>query len=103
MNDDLSRYRGIIEELKPYASRSDLSQKVNELAAHLPNDKRFLIKMEVKRLARPCMRSVDLRGHVSGECRLYEFDGVSHYLDDLAIQTFEKQVGIFGQLFTVYI
>ncbi|WP_137166417.1 PilZ domain-containing protein [Salinimonas lutimaris] len=103
MNDDLSRYRGIIEELKPYASRSDLNQKVNELAAHLPNDKRFLIKMEVKRLARPCMRSVDLRGHVNAECRLYEFGGVSHYLDDLAIQTFEKQVGIFGQFtFGVY-
>ncbi len=103
MNDDLRQYAEIINQLKPYVARPDFSQKLNGLTANLPNERRFLIKMEVKRLARPCMRSIDLRGHVQGKCRLYEFGGIKHYLDDVAIKEFEKQVSVYGSFtFGVY-
>ncbi len=103
MNDDLRQYAGIIEQLKPHVASPDFSKRISDLTPGLPNERRFLIKMEVKRLARPCVRSIDLRGHVQGECRLYEFGGIKHYLDDIAIKAFEKQVALYGTFtFGVY-
>lgn len=103
MNDDLQQYADIIEQLVPYINKPGLAQRLAEYTAHLPKERRFLIKMEMKRLARPCMRSIDLRGQVKGECRLYEFNGIRHYLDDMAIDTFEQQLVIYGSFtFGVY-
>ncbi|WP_156824204.1 PilZ domain-containing protein [Salinimonas chungwhensis] len=103
MNQDLRQYANIIEALKPVISKSGFNNRLNELTEHLPKERRFLIKMEMQRLARPCMRSIDLRGQVNGECRLYEYNGIQHYLDDVAIETFEDQLSVFGQFtFGVY-
>lgn len=96
MNQDLSQYAQIIEQLKPMVKEPEFNQVLQQVASHVPKEKRFLIKMEVKRLARPCMRAIDLRGQVDGDCRLYEYKGVKHYLDDVAIEVFEQQVRIFG-------
>ena len=46
--------------------------------------------MELKRLAAPCSRLIDLRGHVTGECKQFEYDGKIHFLDDVAIKAFNK-------------
>ena len=103
MNDDLRQYAEIIDQLKPYVARQDFNQKLNRLTAGLANERRFLIKMEVKRLARPCLRSIDLRGHVKGKCQLYEYAGTKHYLDDTAIKEFKKQIAVYGNFtFGVY-
>ncbi|HCV18583.1 MAG TPA: pilus assembly protein PilZ [Alteromonas sp.] len=96
MNQDLSQYAQIIEQLKPMVKEPEFNQVLQQVASHVPKEKRFLIKMEVKRLARPCMRAIDLRGQVDGECRLYQYDGIRHYLDDVAIEVFEQQVRMFG-------
>merc|ERR1712000_280715 len=96
MNQDLSQYAQIIEQLKPMVKEPEFNQVLQQVASHVAKEKRFLIKMEVKRLARPCMRAIDLRGQVDGECRLYEYDGIKHYLDDVAIEVFEQQVRMFG-------
>ncbi|WP_232367563.1 PilZ domain-containing protein [Alteromonas pelagimontana] len=81
----------------------EFNQVLVQLTRDIPREKRFLIKMELKRLARPCMRSIDLRGQVDGECRLYEHAGIPHYLDDIAIEVFEQQLRIFGHFcFGVY-
>lgn len=96
MNQDLSQYAPIIEQLKPMVKEPEFNQVLQQIASHVPKEKRFLIKMEVKRLARPCMRAIDLRGQVDGDCRLYEYDGIKHYLDDVAIEVFEQQVRVFG-------
>ena len=96
MNEDLRQYAHIIDALKPLITKSGFIKRLNELTSHLPKERRFLIKMEMKRLARPCMRSIDLRGQVKGECRLYEYKGIRHYLDEVAIETFEEQLNIFG-------
>ena len=96
MSQDLQQYAQIIEQLKPMVKEPEFNQVLNQLASDLPREKRFLLKMEVKRLAKPCLRSIDLRGQVDGECKLYEYGGISHYLDDVAIDVFENQVRIFG-------
>lgn len=103
MSQDLQQYADIIEQLKPMVNEPEFNQVLQQVAGSLPKEKRFLIKMELKRLARPCMRSIDLRGQVDGECRLFEYDGIKHYLDDVAIEMFEQQVRIFGHYsFGVY-
>jgi hypothetical protein len=93
---DLKDYTDIIEQLKPLAREPEFNQVLQQLAGDLPKEKRFLIKMEIKRLARPCLRSIDLRGQVDGECKIFEYKGITHYLDDVAIETFEQQIRVFG-------
>lgn len=103
MSQDLQQYADIIEQLKPMVNEPEFNQILSHVAGDLPKEKRFLIKMEVKRLAKPCMRSIDLRGQVDGECRIYEYDGIKHYLDDIAIDVFEEQARTFGHYsFGVY-
>ncbi|MCC2614711.1 PilZ domain-containing protein [Aestuariibacter halophilus] len=97
MSQDLEQYHDIIEQLKPMINEPEFNQVLSQVAAHLPRQKRFLIKMELKRLARPCIRLIDLRGQVTGECREYEHEGRVHYLDDTAIEEFERQTRLFGQ------
>jgi len=97
MSQDLEEYHDIIEELKPMINEPEFNQVLNQVASTVSKQKRFLLKMELKRLARPCIRLIDLRGLVDGKCRLYEHQGKEHYLDDVAIETFERQVRIFGE------
>lgn len=97
MSQDLEEYHDIIEELKPMINEPEFNQVLNQVAAAIPKQKRFLLKMELMRLARPCIRLIDLRGLVDGKCRIYEHQGKEHSLDEVAIETFERQVRIFGE------
>jgi hypothetical protein len=97
MSQDLEEYHDIIEELKPMINEPEFNQVLNQVASSISKQKRFLLKMELMRLARPCIRLIDLRGLVDGKCRIYEHQGKVHTLDDLAIETFERQVRIFGE------
>lgn len=97
MNQDLEQYHDIIEQLKPMINEPEFNQILAQVAGSIPKQKRFLLKMELKRLARPCSRIIDLRGHVDGKCKLYEYENLTHYLDDMAIDVFERQVRSFGE------
>lgn len=97
MSQDLEEYHDIIEELKPMINEPEFNQVLNQVAAVVPKQKRFLLKMELMRLARPCIRLIDLRGLVDGKCKIYEHQGKEHFLDDIAIEAFERQVRIFGE------
>ncbi len=97
MNQDLEKYRDTIEKLKPFVNEPDFNKILSQVAASVPNHKRFLLKMELKRLARPCTRVIDLRGRVDGECSLFEYNGITHFMDHVARETFDQQVQIFGE------
>jgi len=97
MSQDLKQYADIIEQLKPMVNEPEFNQVLLQTASDVPKEKRFLIKMEVKRLAKPCMRTIDLRGHVDGKCKKYVHEGRSHYMDDLAVDKFEEQIRVFGR------
>ncbi|WP_334063922.1 PilZ domain-containing protein [Alteromonas genovensis] len=97
MSQDLAQYADIIEQLKPVVNEPEFNQVLLQVASDIPKEKRFLIKMEVKRLAKPCMRTIDLRGHVDGKCKKYPHEGRNHYMDDIAVDKFEEQLRIFGR------
>ncbi|GLX79681.1 pilus assembly protein PilZ [Thalassotalea insulae] len=100
---DFSKYQSIIDEFKGQVFSSDFENRYALATKQLSKTERFLLKMELKRLAAPCTRLIDLRGHVDGECRGYEHDNRVHYLDDIAIKVFEDKLAEYqGYTFGVY-
>lgn len=97
MSADLQDFKDIIEELKSVISEPDFDRQFKTATADVPKAKQFLIKMELKRLAQPSNRQIDLRGHVQGEPFTYEHKGLVHHLDELAKDIFEDQIGKFGR------
>ncbi|WP_246047079.1 PilZ domain-containing protein [Colwellia ponticola] len=96
MDIDLSKHYEIINNFRGEVNKKTFEANFNKATEHLTRNERFLLKMELKRLAGACNRTIDLRGLVNGECRLFDFQGQSHFLDDLAINTFTENVAIYG-------
>lgn len=96
MAQDLSKYHKIIGQFRGQVFKADFEAKYNLATKNLPKSDKFLLKMEIKRLAQPCTRLVDLRGLVDGECKMFEHDGRTHFLDEIAIQAFEESIASYG-------
>lgn len=95
---DLQQYIGVIDKMKSLLNTADFDQVFSLLTTDLPKSKQFLLKMELKRMAQPCNYFIDLRGHVDGDVKPYEYMGRTHYMDRNAIKVFEaglKQYGSF--------
>ncbi|MFC3122109.1 PilZ domain-containing protein [Agaribacter flavus] len=103
MTPDLSPYREIIHSLAPLVNHATFNKAFKRRTQNISNDLSFLIKMEIKRLAKPCIRSIDLRTKVKDECRLFNYQGIPHYLHVNGIFEFEKLVKRYGEYtFGVY-
>lgn len=103
MTKDFSKYQKIIDLFRGEVSAKDFDAKFLASTKHLPKTETFLLKMELKRLASPCTRLIDLRGHVDGECRTFEDEDRTHFLDDLAIKSYEENKAYYGSYtFGVY-
>lgn len=61
----------------------------------------FLDQLERQRLNKPCLRVIDLRGKVSGECQPYLIDGREHFLDDRAYLLLNRLIERGGNGLTV--
>ena len=103
MTTDISKYQKIVEQFRGNVLKNDFETHFSAMTQHIPKTERFLLKMELKRLATSCMRLIDLRGHVDGECRSFDHDGRVHYLDDIAIKVFEENIRFYREYtFGVY-
>ena len=103
MNKDFSKYQHIIDDFKGKVSLPNFESRFDDATKTLNKTDRFLLKMEIKRLANPCTRLIDLRGLVDGTCRAYEENGRVHYVDELAQSLFEENVTLYGEYtFGVY-
>lgn len=92
MNKDFNKHREIIHDLRGVVGTANFDAKYAAATKHLPKSEKFLLKMELNRLAAPCTRIIDLRGLVDGECRLFDYQGRQHFLDDVAVTTFQEYV-----------
>jgi len=97
MSAELQEFSHLIEDLKSVISHPDFDAQFKSKAKGVPKSKQFLLKMELKRLAQPCNRLLDLRGHVQGDPFEYEHKGQIHFLDEVAKQIFEDQLQKFGR------
>ena len=103
MTKDFSQYHKIIDRFKGRVNQSEFEANFLDATKHIAKTDRFLLKMEVKRLANPCTRLIDLRGHVDGECKAYVDDSRTHYLDDIAIKVYVDNKQAYGSYtFGVY-
>lgn len=103
MTKNFSKYSKIIESFRGEVLLDSFESKFTLATQHLPKPERFLLKMELKRLAQPCTRLIDLRGLVDGECIPFEYEDKPHYLDSVAIKVFEQNVAYYnGYTFGVY-
>ncbi|MDX5408388.1 MAG: PilZ domain-containing protein [Chromatiaceae bacterium] len=93
---DLQEHIGVIDRMKSLLNSADFDQVFSLLTSDLPKSKQFLLKMELKRMAQPCNFFIDLRGHVDGEVKPYEYMGKTHYMDDNAIRVFEAGLKQYG-------
>ena len=89
-----------IDQLKPLVYDTDFDTLFQSLTENEDGPTRFKLKMELRRLAAPCHRTVDLRNQVDGECRPYEYNGRRHQLDDVAIEIFERGLETYKGVFT---
>lgn len=103
MNKDFSQYKNIIDQFRGKVLKPDFESRFAVATEKLIKTERFLLKMELKRLAGDCTRLIDLRGHVDGECRAYEHEDRIHFLDDIAIKVFDENYKAYqGYTFGVY-
>ncbi len=96
MNTDFSKHQTLINSFRGHVDKSDFAEKFSASTKTLAKNESFLLKMELKRLASICTRSIDLRGLVDGNCKTYEHQGQNHFLDSVAIKTFEENVEYYG-------
>ncbi|WP_111977923.1 PilZ domain-containing protein [Algibacillus agarilyticus] len=82
----------MIDELVPCMSAPDFNQIFKQNTADLSDSERFLLKMELSRLTSECKRPIDLREKNMGECELFEYQGVSHFLPVEGQRYFEHEV-----------
>ena len=103
MTKDFAKYQKIIDHFRGLTNHTGFDTKFNAATEHLQKTERFLLKMELKRLAGACTRAIDLRGLVDGECQLFDYLGQTHFLDEVAISVFNKSVQAYqGYTFGVY-
>lgn len=61
----------------------------------------FLQQLERQRRQKPCLRTIDLRGKVSGECQSYQIGTLTHYLDDRSYVLLKQLLERAGGQYTV--
>ncbi len=96
MNKDFRKHHKIIDNFRGEVNKTNFEANYSAVTEHLNKTEKFLLKMELKRLSGTCTRAIDLRGLVNGECQLFDFQGQSHFLDDVAISTFKENVAMYG-------
>lgn len=96
MTNDLAEHSYLIHRLAPFVEKPEFSRLLNEATKDLSNEHRFLLKMEMKRLSKPCIRSIDLRTRVTSPCELISHQGIKHYLHQPAIHLFAELVERYG-------
>ena len=90
----------LIEQLKPVVNEPEFDSIFSALTTDMDGPDRFQLKAELRRLARPCTRVIDLRKRVEGHCRPYKYRGFVHYMDDVAISIFEAGIEQYRGIFT---
>ncbi|MCV2886206.1 PilZ domain-containing protein [Aestuariibacter sp. AA17] len=101
MSDELENFTTTINKLKHLHADTKLSYLIAQLEPSAKTSQHFLIKMEIKRLAQPTKRIVDLRDVVKPVCKPTERGGVTHFLDHHNTLEFDREMRNYGNNYTV--
>lgn len=91
----------LFSQLLPLYHSDEFNLRLETLMPNSSKAQQLLIKMEIRRLMSPCAKPVDLRGKVAGECRSYIFQGITHWLDDVALNLYYQRINIYQKKMTL--
>ncbi len=93
--------RALIEQLKPLLTEPDFSEIFDRLTASESSTDRFLLKMELSRLAASCNRIIDLRDKTELPCEAVKYNRQTHMLDAPAKESFLAALERYRKQYTV--
>jgi hypothetical protein len=93
---DLKAYQAQIKELIPLRNEQDFNELLNKILFGENNSDKFLIKMELNRLAKPCQRILDIRDKITDTCIPFEQDKLKHYLTKETIKVLQDSIELYG-------
>lgn len=97
----LELHKALVEQLKPLLMEPEFPELFDQLTADETNSTRFLLKMELNRLASPCTRLIDLRNKTDLCCEEFSFAGQQHYLDAPAKESFLQALALYREEYTL--
>lgn len=89
----------LLEQLLPLLPDPDFDEIFNRMTHDESNNTRFLLKMELKRKASPCIRSIDLRARRNA--MPYVYKGIQHFMPPEDIEVFENALKIYQGNYTL--
>jgi len=93
---DFNKYQSQIRTLIPLRNDSDFNDVFNKVFVGESNSDKFLIKMEINRLAQPCVRIIDLRDKITEKTYSYTHKNLDHHLTTSAIKILKEATKLFG-------
>ena len=79
----------IVDIFRYEYGNASLDEKLIQYAPEESVSSRFLIKMEIARLAKTCNRIIDLRDS-QADWKPFEYNGIKHYINDATAQDFAE-------------
>jgi len=93
---DFNKYQSQIRKLASLRNEPDFNLLFDNMLVGVSNSDKFLIKMEINRIAQPCARIIDLRDKVTDKTTSYTQNDLTHYLTTSAIKVLEDATKLFS-------
>ena len=93
---NIEAYRPLIDQLVPLLKEPDFDELFGRFIKKEPKQIQFLVKMELKRLAEPCIRLIDCRPRAGDDCEMVRAGTVTHYLDGHTREIYDKELKLYG-------
>ena len=96
---DAEKTHPLLEQLLPLLEEPDFDNIFSRLTQGESNNTRFLLKMELKRLSTPCVRSIDLRARHSAIP--FAHSGIQHFMTQEDIEVFHAALTTYHGKYTL--
>lgn len=97
----LDNHSALIEQLKPLLMEPNFQEIFQQLTIDETNSTRFLLKMELNRLASPCTRIIDLRDKSELPCTEAMLGQQRHFLDEPAKHSLQEAMSLYRNQYTL--
>ncbi|MGL5048082.1 MAG: PilZ domain-containing protein, partial [Shewanella sp.] len=97
----LDNHSALIEQLKPLLMEPNFQEIFQQLTIDETNSTRFLVKMELSRLASPCTRIIDLRDKSELPCVEVILGQLRHFLDEPASNSLHEAMSLYRSQYTL--
>lgn len=97
----LDNHSALIEQLKPLLMEPNFQEIFQQLTIDESNSTRFLLKMELNRLASPCTRVIDLRDKSELPCTEVMLGQQRHFLDEPAKRSLFEAMSLYRNQYTL--